>query len=168
MTRSHPAPRGFTLIENMAALGILLVGGLGLLGLFSLGERVNGDARRMTRATAVAQDLLGQIQTWPYTDTRLGPGSRTGTDLADDAMAFEGDSPVADHSDADLAVGWGGVEAATLGGEYERYWNVAYTDDSNANGIADGVRVAVIVRWRHGGGWRRIVLTGFKPNPQER
>ncbi len=67
------------------------------------------------------------------------------------------------HGGADLASG--------LGAEYERYWNVAYPidaiNDANGNGVPDSVRIAVIVRWQHGNGWRRVVLMGSIHNPAE-
>ena len=43
----------------------------------------------------------------------------------------------------------------------------AATDDSNGNGVADGRRIAVVVRWPHGAGWRRVVLMGYKADPSE-
>ena len=59
---------------------------------------------------------------------------------------------------------------------YERYWNVSFNDpgvpgsllDANGNAVADGMRVAVIVRWTSATGkWRRIVLHSLKVNPAD-
>ncbi len=164
MERDHSA-RGFTLIEVMVAMGLLAVGIAGVMGLLTAGTRVNADARRMTRAVGIAQDLMNQIQLWPYADPRLVAGAKAGVDITDDEAAYEREaSPVADHSEADLATGYQGIPTAELEGVFERYWNVRY-DDANGNGIPDGVRVAVIVRWPHAGAWRRVVLVGFKPSP---
>jgi prepilin-type N-terminal cleavage/methylation domain-containing protein len=178
------APYGFTLIELMCAMGIVLIGTVGLIGLQTAGLRINGDARRMTRATAIAQDLLNQIDTWAYTDPRLGnPNTSNDTDVGDTAYAFEDAThadPVldglADRGEADLGANWHGIPSSLLADAgYERYWNTSDKDpatptlilDSNGNNVADGLRVAVIVRWPHQGAWRRIVLMGFKHNPAE-
>ena len=163
--------RGFTLLEPMMAVLVMLVGAVGVLGLHRIGVTVNGDARRMTRATAIAQDLLSQIETWDYTDVRLvNANASNDATIGDPAFAFEGASPPADHGEADLTAGgaaFHGIPAAGLAGGYERYWNVAYADDSNANNIVDSARLAVIVRWPQGSSWRRVVLLGLKRNPVE-
>lgn len=157
--------RGFTLIEALLAMAVVTIGAAGMMSLLSTGLALNGDARRMTRAVAIAQDLMNQIELWPYNDSRLAAGAKAGDDITDDAGTYEtSDTPVCDHSDADLGTTFMGIPTAELGDLYQRYWNVAYVDDSNLNSVSDGVRVAVIVRWRHGSTWRRVVLTGFKPN----
>jgi prepilin-type N-terminal cleavage/methylation domain-containing protein len=171
--------RGFTLIESMAAMLIMLVCALGLGAMFSIGIRMNGDARRITRATAIAQDLIDNIALWPYQDNVAGTPlanvkTNNDADIADTAFLFELDEdPIlkdrADHGEADLtALGaaWTGIPSAELNGMYERYWNVAYLD-ANGNGVNEMVQVAVIVRWRQQGGlgWRRVVLVTAKLNP---
>ena len=169
--RRRDIGRGFTLLEPMMAVLVMLVGAVGVLGLHRIGVTVNGDARRMTRATAIAQDLISQIDTWDYTDARLANvNSSNDATLGDPAYAFEGASPPADHGEADLTAGgaiFSGLPAAALAGGYERYWNVAYTDDSNGNNVIDSARIAVIVRWPQGSSWRRVVLLGLKRNPVE-
>jgi prepilin-type N-terminal cleavage/methylation domain-containing protein len=170
---THSRQRGLTLIESMLAVSIMLIGATGIAGLYTTGVRMNGNARRVTRATAIAQDLLNNIALWPYTSTALQNTSVTNdTDIADSALNFESSSDpvgdgIADHGEADLTAlgtGWYGIPAAQLGGEYERYWNVA-TIDTNGDGTSDAIEVAVIVRWRQGTGWRRIVLLGAQNNP---
>jgi Tfp pilus assembly protein PilV len=159
----------------MVATVVLLVAALGMLGLHATGVRLEGQAREITRATTIAQDLLAQIQLWEYDDPRLANASTSNDlDFADTAVAFEaeGSTPPYDHAEADLssaAYDWNGLPASALAqGRFERYWNVAEPDDANANGNPDGRRVAVIVRWPRGSGWHRIVLVGFKVNPQDR
>ena len=169
--RGRRIDRGFTLLEPVVAMLVMLIGAVGVLGLHQIGVTVNGDARRMTRATAIAQDLLSQIETWDYTDARLA-NSNTANDgnIGDSSFAFEVASPPADHGESDLTLGgatFRGIPASGLAGGYERYWNVAYPDDSNANSTPDGARIAVIVRWPQGAGWRRVVLLGLKRNPVE-
>jgi hypothetical protein len=149
----------------------MLVGAVGMLGLHSTGQKMNGDALRMTRATAIAQDLLNQISLWSYTDPRLAnTNAANDADVGDTAFAFESDPPPFDHGEVDLGAGWTGIPTADIqAGGYQRYWNVASlaTDDTNANGVPDAMRIAVIVRWPWGSGWRRIVLMAVKANPAE-
>lgn len=166
--------RGLTLIEAMIALLVVLLGAMGMLGLHNTGQRMNGDALRMTRATAIAQDLLNQIETWPYGDPRLANASPTNdAAIGDPDFQFESPgAPLFDHGEASLTLGgaaWLGIPTAEVsGGGYERYWNVSYTGvDTNSNGIPDAVRIAVVVRWPSGPGFRRVVLLSVKPNPAE-
>ncbi|HET9597337.1 MAG TPA: prepilin-type N-terminal cleavage/methylation domain-containing protein [Anaeromyxobacteraceae bacterium] len=160
--------RGTTLLEALVAMTVLLVGAAGMLSMHMQGVRIEGDARRITRATAIAQDLMDQIALWPYTDPRLANSNGLNdATYADPNLAFEAaGAPPADHGEADLTLGsttWFGIPALESG--YERYWNVAYVDDANGNSTWDAVRVAVIVRWRVGTSYRRVVLIGMKANP---
>jgi hypothetical protein len=159
----------------MMAMVVLLVGSMGMLGLHATGVRMEGEARVITRASAIAQDLMAQVQLWEYDDPRLvNSNSANDADVADAAAAFQvyGATPPFDHDESRLAgagYDWNGIPTAVLAtGGFERYWNVAEPDDVNANGTPDGRRIAVIVRWPQGASWRRIVLTGFKVNPQDR
>jgi type II secretory pathway pseudopilin PulG len=175
---SRRQERGASLIEAMVAMVVLLVGALGMMSLHSTGVRMQNESREITRATAIAQDLLNQIQSWEYADARLANANTTNDlDVGDDAQLFSapGTTPPFDHAEADLGAGWTGIPAAGLAaGGFERYWNVSTTDrtgaliDAGGNGVADGMRIAVIVRWPQGGTWHRVVLHGFKVNPEDR
>lgn len=170
--------RGSTLIEAMVAMSVLIIGAMGMMGLHTQGIKIESDSRHITRATAIAQDLLSQLELWDYGDARL---SDTFTDnlatLGDPAFAVEqAADPLAaklvDHGEADLTAGgaeFHGLPTSAVSG-YERFWTVGedlVNDDTNGNGVADGRRVAVLVRWKSGGGWRRVVLLGFVRDPAE-
>jgi len=163
--------RGATLIEAVAAMAVLMVGAAGLVGLQRQSTFFMGDSRRTTRAAAFAQDLANQIELWDYTDPRLAnTDTSNDADLGDSAFQFEQlSTPPADHGEADLTLGgtvWTGLPSGLMDANgMERFWNVAYLDDYNANGTPDAVRVAVIVRWPHGAGWRRTVFMVTKVNP---
>lgn len=171
---ARPSERGLTLIEAMVALVVVMLGALGMLGLHNQGQRMNGDALRMTRATAIAQDLANQIETWPYGDPRL-----VNVNLANDLLVgdpnFELENPTTtffDYDEASLTLGgtaWLGIPSADVqAGGYQRFWIVSYSNvDSNNNAVPDAVRVAAVVRWPSGNGFRRIVLLSVKPNPAE-
>lgn len=167
---------GFTLIETMVAMAILMFGAVGMTKLFNVSYEMNGQARRATRASAIAQDLLENISLWAYQDNVIGtPLANVSTandaDIGDTAFAFQTDaSPVADgladHDEATItAMGaaFTGIPTAALG-EFQRYWNVTYLD-TNGNGVNDLVQIAVIVRWPEGASWRRVVLLSAKLNP---
>ncbi len=166
-------PRGFTLIESMVAVVVLLIGALGVMGLARQGEKLNADGRRVMHATALAQDLVANIDLWNYGDVRLANTvPDNDNDIGDGAFQYENATvPPHDHGEADLTAGgapWLGVPAASLAdGGYERYWNVSEGDDWNGNGIPDARRIAVIVRWPQGAGFRRIVLFTSKANPAD-
>lgn len=169
--RNARGQRGLTLVESMVAMAIMLIGATGMVAMSRQGVRLNGDGRRMMRATTIAEDLANQIELWEYADPRLANTSASNdADYADSAGAFETQATVsADHGEDDLQAGgaeWMGLPRATVEqGGYQRYWNVAEPDDTNGNGKPDGKRIAVIVRWPQGSGFRRIVLHVAKQNP---
>lgn len=177
---AHPrSARGTTLLEAMIAMVVLLIGAIGVIGAHRQGLRLASDARRLTRASAIAQDLVDQIALWPYGDPRLARGPRStlaDNDIGDSAFLFEtgaSTSTLADHGDADLTLGgtqWNGIPTAVIQGtapRFERYWNVAYVDDMDGDGVWDLARIAVIVRWVEGAStYRRIVAYTTKANPR--
>ncbi|MCM2333105.1 MAG: prepilin-type N-terminal cleavage/methylation domain-containing protein [Anaeromyxobacteraceae bacterium] len=164
--------RGVTLVEAMIAMAIMLIGATGLASLSRQAMRFNADGRRLTSAVNIAMDVVSQVNTWEYGDPRLeNTTAANDADYGDDALAFEGEagSFTFDHDEASLERGgtrWLGIPTADLAaGGYQRYWNVAEIDDQNGNGIWDGRRIAVIVRWPEGNGWRRLVVHAAKLNP---
>jgi prepilin-type N-terminal cleavage/methylation domain-containing protein len=171
MPRPGPAA-GFTLIEVLVAMFVLVVGAAGAMGIYSQGQRINGDSLRATRAATIAADLVANMEQWPY-DTSAGtPLFNTTTtndaNLGDAALAFEDSAdPVADqladHGEADLPDTFAGIPTAGLGTDYQRYWSVAPLPA--ASGGTDALRIAVVVRWISGSRWHRLVLYAVKPNP---
>jgi Tfp pilus assembly protein PilV len=173
--RNLRSPRGTTLLEAMVALVVMLVGALGVIGLHETGLRLNADARRIMRASAIAQDLVDNINLWPFNDARLSnPQTGNDLDVGDTAFAFQGPSAVPDHTEADLGVNWTGIPTASLG-EFQRFWNVAPCRDAtgniidiDGNGNADAICIAVIVRWPLSPtSWRRIVAVATKLDPSQ-
>jgi prepilin-type N-terminal cleavage/methylation domain-containing protein len=170
--------RGMTMIENMMAMSLLLIGATGGIAINRQSQQFLGDARKITRASAIAGDLATQIELWDFDDPRLAnPNPANDLDVGDSALNFQRlDAPPFDHGEADLDAGgrvWTGLPAKNdpiLGANgMERYWNVSFDNtDFNTNGVPDCMRIAVIVRWRSEGGWRRIVVPIVKVNPAER
>ncbi len=152
--RRAASARGFTLIEVMVAMALVLIAAVSLISLQNLGVRMTGSSRRVTRATAVAQDLLNQIELWSYNDPRL---------------------TVATHADSELGTDYPGVPSSALTAGYTRTWTVSDRDpavpanllDYNHNGVADGVTVSVTVSWNIADAAGQVTLVGFKRNPAE-
>ncbi len=113
---------GFTLVEAVVAMAVLTIGAVGVTSLESMGPKMNADARTMTRATAIAQDLVSQVLTWNYlNDPRLqNVNTDNDADVADGEFAFQG--PVAslpfDHQESELEATdpWLGIPTATVEG----------------------------------------------------
>lgn len=172
---AHHTPRGTTLIESMVAMAVLLIGAAGMVSLHHHGVRVEGDSRRLTRATAIAQDMVTQMDLWAYGDPRLANTvAANDAVIGDPTFALEqSEDPLAaglvDHGEADLTLGgaaWLGLPTASVEG-YQRLYSVAYVDDTNGNGAPDAVRIAAVVRWRSGAAWRRVVAYSTRGNPAE-
>lgn len=70
---------GFTLIEVMIALAVLLVGMLGLMRLQILGLSWNQSARTQSRAMELALELRAGLEQLPYSDPRLAVTGGWGT-----------------------------------------------------------------------------------------
>jgi hypothetical protein len=184
--RTDRSQRGTTLLEAMIAMVVLLIGAIGVTGAHRQGLRLASDARRITRASAIAQDLVDQIALWPYTDPRLWQAN-AGNDgvIGDPGQAFETTADVAGLCDRGETVSgtllnggltaggttWNGIPGGVISSyspPFERYWNVSYVDDDDGDGVWDAVRIAVIVRWGDPeSGYRRIVTFTSKANPAE-
>ena len=165
--------RGATLLEAMVAMAVLMLGAAGAASLQRQSSYFMADAREATRASAFAQDLVAQIELWDYTDPRLANTSTTNDASPTDGFEFDSTSSgfvAPDHGEADLGATWTGLpQQLLLDNGMERYWNVSYGDDSNANGVPDAVRVTVVVRWRPAGAtfWRYTTFIVVKPNPAD-
>jgi Tfp pilus assembly protein PilV len=169
--RTGRLQRGTTLLEAIIAMGVLMLGAAGLVSLQRQSNFFMGDSRRTTRASMFAQDLVNQIELWDYDDPRLANRTTSNdADLGDSASAMAHTidpiaADLADHGEGDLGGTWAGLPRGLLdANQMERYWCVADGPDANGNGVADSKRIAVIVRWRAGPGWRRTVFMVTKIN----
>lgn len=178
MIGSSKSQRGTTLIEAVIAFGVVMFGAAGVVALNQTSTAMMGDARRSTRATAYALDLVNQIHLWDYATETAAGGRLLNTkaandaDLGDSAGAFMTSvdpitAGLADHEEAELA-GRNALDAGYLNdNDMQRFWNVATLVDANGNGVSDGVLVSVVVRWRHNASWRRMVLMTSRKNPAD-
>lgn len=154
MARVHRRPargvRGISLLEAMIAMVVVAIGAAGTIAVNAHQAARNGEARRITEATGIAQDMVENMAGWAWDDPRLADNDTSNNgDLGDTGRAFEGTSFTADHGEADLTLNgatWTGLPAR---GDFQRFWNVA--------AVGTQRRIAVIVRWPSGAGFKRVV-----------
>ncbi len=185
--RTQAAPRGFTVIEALITMVVLIIALLGFATLQIVGVQANYFGDRLVQASELATDLAENIRRWPYTDPRLTPSATlvgpsamsaptiTGTwdlgtsptttskaqysDLANDPNATNVGALTANYQGLSSDVNGDGVP------DFIRYWNVYAIDLSNS-GTPNGLLVQIIVRWKQPGfGYRQVTTTAFKSNP---
>lgn len=179
-----PSTRGFTLIEAMISMAVLLVSVLALASMQVMGSRTNRFGDRMVQASALATDLAGNVQRWSYDDTRLNLLS-TVNSADDPAIQNKWDlgraaatSYTVEYSD--LAGDTNATTAGALGTSYLglssnvdrtgapdfiRYWNVYGINLTGGSG-EDGKLVQIIVRWKEPGiGYHQVTQSSYKRNP---
>lgn len=160
--RVRQRARGFSLIEVMIGLTILLVGLVPLLRLQIFGMASNSGARSHMVATQLAQELLSGIERLPFADplvdttettgptppatfkpivTGLGTIAETGARRWNDSTAAV---PGA-RSDASIKAAYGPDEAG--GARFHRRWRV-YGYSPAPGGVPTVKVVAVSVVWR--------------------
>lgn len=71
------AESGFTILETVIALCIILVVGIGATGLFLFAANFNAGASDRARALAVAQETMEELRAKPFTDAALAAGTTT-------------------------------------------------------------------------------------------
>jgi prepilin-type N-terminal cleavage/methylation domain-containing protein len=193
---STPSASGFTLIEVMMAMSVLLIAVLALSTTQIIASRANRQSDRTVQASALATDLAENMGRWAYNDPRLAPQA-TVTTTNDPSIQAKWDmgtaatvpsAQKAQFSDAPVDVNatnanslnslgpaYQGLSAnladggASAGGQdFIRYWNVFAIDPcSLGTPLADGLLVQIIVRWADPGyGFRQITSSAFKTNAQ--
>jgi prepilin-type N-terminal cleavage/methylation domain-containing protein len=137
---------GFTLVEVLIALAILVIGLLGTLTLGITSINQNAYTRHLAQATTLAEEELENLLSLPYTHSSLTDTDGDGADGLDDA-----DSTTADHS----------FSGNPVDDRFYIYWNVA--EDRAGTTVAYGVKtIVVIVRWREGGNWHTFKVSSIK------
>jgi Tfp pilus assembly protein PilV len=181
---------GFTLIEAMISLVVLLIAALAMMSMQVIGTRTNQFGNRMVQASSLATDLEETMKLWPYTDSRLTPmgTALTGsTALSDATLAADWElgrsdttayAPEYSDNSSDTNASTAGALGTTYTGlstdvdgdgtpDFTRYWNVWEVDFGNT-GTPDGKFVQIIVRWREDGiGWRQLTASTFRRNPEK-
>jgi prepilin-type N-terminal cleavage/methylation domain-containing protein len=181
MRDANKTDRGFTLIEALVSMGILVVGVLGLMHMAIYTAQSTGAAQRKTVAVALARDLVDQISTWLPTDQRLIPtlssnprtltcantnsvAGMTTCTASSNFLPLPPSRPLVagtdvDHVDADLGPNYPG-QALPPG--FERVWDVYPLNFNHANhtaGMNDVTVVVVVVRYWQNGEPQDVALT---------
>src|SRR5205085_3247284 len=73
------AENGFTILETVIALCVMLVVGFGAIGLFLFSTNFNAGASDRARALAIAQETMEGLRAKSYTDGALAAGTTTTT-----------------------------------------------------------------------------------------
>lgn len=169
--------RGATLVEALAASGVLVIGILGLLASQTVAARQNHMAARQVRASTLAQDAVSAIRRWPYDDPRLANVTANDTgqrvvlesgpvgENPPDPAHFERDINATSASLATYApmIGTAALDENGDGvADYRRYLHVA---PLMANGMQIGIVATVVVAWRSEFGWRQVVMRQSKYDP---
>ena len=113
---------GFTLVEVMIALSVLLIGLLGIAGMLVVAIDSNGSTKRTTEATYLAEQTLEQFRGMPYQSIQM----MTATDTANNTK-----------------INARGDQATDLPCIYTRSWSVYQNTTSNFK------KIDVTVNWNY-------------------
>jgi Tfp pilus assembly protein PilV len=186
-TKESNLSRGFTLIEAMITMGILIIAFSGFATLQVIGVQSNYFGDRLIQASALATDLAENIERWSYTDSRLTPQATLTGASAMSSTAITGTWNLGTRSAtsyraqySDLANDTNASNPGALGTNFQglssdvngdgipdffRYWNVYAIDLANS-GTPNGLFIQIIVRWKQPGfGYRQVTASKFKRNP---
>lgn len=148
---SKPSHRGFTLIEVMVALAILLVAMIGMLHMHVIGVTSNGAARMHTQAAELAQELAQGLERLDPANTLIAP-SATGSTPPTTFGGLVGPDGTIDYTSATAWVD-GAVPGVRSSAEiptgYQRHWKVwGYVPASAPAATNPGaLLIAVSVIW---------------------
>jgi Tfp pilus assembly protein PilV len=77
--QSMNSQAGFTLIETTMSMVLMTIIGLGVVGLFAYAASNTSNAADREMATAVAQQRMEQLRSFPFLDPSLAATASTGT-----------------------------------------------------------------------------------------
>src|SRR5262245_35018021 len=152
-TRDSNLSRGFTIMEAMITMAVLVVAFTGFATLQVVGVQANYFGDRLIQASELATDLAENIERWSYTDPRLTPLSTLTGSMAMSSPVITGTwdlgtggatSYRAQYSDlvgdpnasnpGALATNYQGLSSDVNGDgipDFIRYWNVYAIDLAN-------------------------------------
>ena len=151
---------GFTLIEVLVALALVGFALTGVLGAFVASEQLGASGRRLAEASSLARSIAGTLALAPYADPRLADNNTgNSASLADPKGLFAGAAVPTGADAPDGALG-----SFTVGNDAFDAW-VNVSPEVDANAVEQGRQFAVIVRYRVGASWGRVVVLGYRYNP---
>ena len=191
--RRPPKLRGFSTLEAMISMALMLIGMVGILGAQIVSARSNGFTKHMSYGIALLRDLEENMPLWVYTDSRIAPAVSSGNTIS----SVSNSTLVAPRWDtgrtaAPQACGTGSctsytpdftdqssgattnnaLSASTLMSndldgdgiaDFQRFWNVYYL---NTGSGVSGKLIQIFVRWKEPGlGYRSISTLTFRSDP---
>ncbi len=177
-----------TVIEVVISLGLLTIALLGVAGAHTIASASLRQGKRMSQATAMAQELAGLLAALPYSSSGSQP---TGTfanvttandaDLTDAAGAIDASTAtnpvsanIVDHAEGELpasvlvALSPIGVSIPNSNiTVFQRYWSIAPIADPLTPANVGGVTIAAIVRWPVGSGYNHVAVVATRYDPQQ-
>lgn len=148
--------RGFTIVETMVAVAILLGGALATLAMLDTANKHGRTAADRQTATALARQVLEAAKSIPYRD--VAPGTLVDTLREDDALAGVSESPWRIERDnttftLQVEVCWLDEPADGLGSRAPGNFCPGSGNGGTADGNSiDHKRVTVAVSWRNRSG----------------
>jgi prepilin-type N-terminal cleavage/methylation domain-containing protein len=148
--------RGFTIVEMMVAVVVLLVGGLGTLAMLDGANKRARGAQDRQNATALAREVIEAAKSIPYRD--LAPGSVVSVLREDDGLAGISQDPWQIERDnsvftIEVEVCWLDEPSDGLGsrapGNFCSGTGAGGTEDGNS---IDHKRVTVVTSWNNDAG----------------
>ncbi len=133
---------GFTLLEVMVSIAVLLVGLLGAAAMQISSIQWNSRSSHLTEATTVGLNQVEEILSWNFNDTRLADT---------DTVNFQKAGGVNDTADNSIA-----------NGKYTVYWDGESNNDP-VNGQQVGIDLAIDVVWMEGDRLKTIPFNITKP-----
>jgi len=172
MRARHPGAAGFSILETVFAVAILMIVALGLLPLGVIATtNTENQGHLMARTTEYAQDKMEQLLALKFgdstSDTRAFPATSTGgTGLAVGGSSNP-DGPVAqyvDYLDIDGTLLTSTGNTAPANWFYKRVWKVAFVTGSTT---LKQITVTATVKNAIGGAGRipRATVTSVKTDP---
>ncbi len=177
----HRRARGFTLLEVVISLGILLVGMLGLMQFQLMGFGANQSARAQTRAMQLALELRAGLEQLQYTGQYTDPALTVTGSWGRSAPSPFGSLLGADSSALGLAHNWNDstpIPGVTLDSAleqdpsspghalYARRWTVwGYTEMSSMNAGSLIIAISVLYRDRGSPMQREVLVYTQRANP---
>jgi type II secretory pathway pseudopilin PulG len=175
--------QGFTLIEALITMSVLITAFLGLASLQVVGVQTNYFGNRMLQASSLATDLAENMRVWQYNDSRLTPlitvSSMNDPAIRSWTLGSAGTTPyILQYSDLtpDPNATNPGAQGPSYQGlstdvdkngvvDFIRYWNV-YNVDIGTTGTPQGKLIQIIVRWKQPGvGYKQVATAAYKRNP---
>jgi type IV pilus assembly protein PilV len=141
--------QGFTIIETLVAIVILVIGIFTLYSLHVTSIRYNASANAISSSSTWAADRIERILALDFDDPILTDANRLGT---------------AGLDDTDVAPNSADGTAASPDGRYTIFWNVAafITPDPSDTNAATVKKIRIIVRHNEFGINKNVVLDYYK------